>query len=80
MKRLEEDVGWRELNMDLKNEVEMVWSCTVKRSNDNSILRRVIELEVEGRRPVGRPKKTWTKVVKEDIRKLNIMEDNYGRG
>ena len=80
MKRLEEDVGWRELNMDLKNEVEMVWSCTVKRSNDNSILRRVIELEVEGRRPVGRPKKTWTKVVEEDIRKLNIMEDNYGRG
>ena len=29
-----------------------------------------MELEVEGRRPVGRSKKTWSKVVEEDIRKL----------
>ena len=29
---------------------------------------------MEGRRSVGRPKKTWNKVVEEDIRKLNIME------
>ena len=34
---------------------------------------------MEGRRPVGRPKKSWSKVVEEDMRKLNIMED-YGRG
>ena len=34
-----------------------------------------MELEVEGRRPVGRPKKTWSKVVEEDTRKLNITED-----
>ena len=40
-----------------------------------SILRRAIELKVEGRRPVGRPKKTWSKVVEEDMRKLNITED-----
>ena len=32
-------------------------------------------MEVEGRRPVGRPKKTWSKVVEEDTRKLNITED-----
>ena len=34
-----------------------------------------MELEVEARRPVGRPKKTWSKVVKEDMRKLNFMKD-----
>ena len=34
-----------------------------------------MELEVEGRRPVGRPKKTWSKIVEEDMRKLNITED-----
>ena len=34
-----------------------------------------MELEVEGRWPVGRPKKTLSKVVEEDMRKLNIMED-----
>ena len=34
-----------------------------------------MELEVEVRRPVGRPKKTWSKVVEQDMRKLNITED-----
>ncbi len=29
-------------------------------------------VEVEGRRPPGRPKKTWRKVVEEDMRILNI--------
>ena len=49
----------------------------VKRRDGNSILRRVMELEVKGtRRPVGRPKKTWTKVVEEYTRMLfNIPED-----
>ena len=32
-------------------------------------------MEVEGRRPVGRPKKTWSKVVEEDTRKLNITKN-----
>ena len=36
------------------------------------ILRR--EMEMEGRRPVGRPKKTWSKIMKEDMRKLNNTE------
>ena len=49
--------------------------CHVKCRDENSILRRVMELEVEGRRPVGRPKKTWSKIVEEDMRKLNITED-----
>ena len=47
----------------------------VKHRDKNSILRRAMELEVEGRRTVGRPKKTWSKIVEEDMRKLNIMED-----
>ena len=50
------------------------WFGHVKRRDENSMLRRVMELELEGRRPVGRPKKTWSKV-QEDMRKLNIMED-----
>ena len=51
----------------------MVWSC--KHRDENSILRRVMELDLEGRRPVGRPKKTWSKVEEEHMRKLNIKED-----
>ena len=34
-----------------------------------------MELEVEGRMPVGRLKRTWKKLVGEDMRKLNITED-----
>ena len=33
------------------------------------------ELEMEGRRPVGKQKKTWSKEVEGDLRKLNITED-----
>mgnify|MGYP001795091890 FL=1 len=35
-----------------------------------------MELEVEGKSPVGRPKKTWSKVMEEDMKKLNITEDS----
>ena len=42
------------------------WFVHVKRRDENSILREVMELEVEGRRPVGRPRKSWSKVVEED--------------
>ena len=51
------------------------WFNHVKRRDENSILRRAMELEVEGRRPVGRSKKTWNKVVEDDMKKLNITED-----
>ena len=51
------------------------WFGHVKRTGENSLLRRAVELEVEGRRPVVRSRKTWSKVVEEDMRKLNITED-----
>ena len=35
-----------------------------------------MELKVEGRRPVGRSKRTWSKLVEENMRNvLNITED-----
>ena len=51
------------------------WFGHVKRREENNILKRVYNLEVRGRRPVGRPRKTWRKVVEEDMRKLNITEE-----
>ena len=56
--------------------MRLKWFGHVKRRDENSIIRRALELEVEGRRPVDRPKKTWSKVVEEDMRKFkNITED-----
>ena len=45
----------------------MVWSCRVESDGAGG--------ECEGRRPVGRPNKTWSKVVEENMRKLNIIKD-----
>ena len=39
----------------------------------------MMEQEVEGKKPVGRPEKTWSRVVEEDTRKLN-NHGRYGRG
>ena len=58
----------------------LTWFVHVNCRDENSILRRAMELEVEGRRPVGRSKKIWSKVVEENMRKLNIMHRRYGRG
>ena len=58
------------------------WFGHVKRRDENSILRTAMELEEEVRRSVGRPKKTWSKVVEENMRKLNItdMAENRNSG
>ena len=45
------------------------WIGHVKRGDENNILKSVMELEVEGRRPVGRPKKTWSVVVEKGMRR-----------
>ena len=49
--------------------------CCIIRRDENRMLRRAMKLQVEGRRSVGRPEKMWSKVVEEDMGKLNIMKD-----
>ena len=53
----------------------MRWFGHVKRRDEDSILGRAMELKVEGRRPVGSQNKTWSKIMEEDMRKLNITVD-----
>jgi len=45
----------------------------VLQKEDNDCVKKCMEYEVEGARPKGRPKKTWTEIVKKDCqaRKLN---------
>ena len=66
---------WMENLEHRLRKMRLRWLGHVKRRDENSILRRAMELKVDGRRPVGRPKKIWSKVVEEDMRKLNITED-----
>ena len=51
------------------------WFGHVKRMEENSILRRAMNLQLNGRKPVGRPKKTWQACIKEDLTVLNISEE-----
>ncbi len=54
--------------------------CHVKRREDDHVLRRASEREVEGVSLRGRPKKTWKRCVEEDIREMNIREETvYNR-
>jgi len=45
----------------------------VLQKEDNDYVKKCMEYEVQGARPRGRPKKTWTKVVQIDcqVHKLN---------
>ena len=50
------------------------WFGHVRRE-EGHVLRRAVELEVVGKRLVGRPRKTWGQGVEEDLRHLNVRED-----
>ena len=68
--------GWIENLEHRLRKMRLRWFGHVNCRAENSILRRAMALEVEGTvegqtyLPVGRPKKTWSKVVEEDMRKL----------
>ncbi len=59
---------------ELLRKTRLRWFGHVRRREEH-ILRRALNFEVEGRRPPGRPKKTWRKVVEDDMRMLNITEE-----
>jgi len=42
------------------------WYGHVLRKEDNDWMKKCMEYEVDGSRPRGRPKRTWTKVVQKD--------------
>lgn len=51
------------------------WFGHVERAEEGNMLREVGVVRVEGRRPVGRPRKTWRRCVMEDMNSLRIGED-----
>ena len=56
------------------------WFGHVKRRRGEGVLGEVMEMEVPGTRPRGRPRKTWMKNIEEDLHELNLnQEDAYDR-
>ena len=57
------------------------WICgQVIRKSDEDWVKKCMEFRVEGRRPVGRPRRTWLDSVEADMAELEIdREDVYDR-
>jgi len=47
-----------------------------KESEDNDWVKKCLEHEVEGARPRGRPKKTWTEIVEKDCQACNLNRED----
>ena len=52
------------------------WFGHVRRREEDNPMRKVMDLEVDGRRPPGRPRKTWRKTVEEDMRLVGVREED----
>ena len=61
--------------MELLRRRRLRWYGHVRRREEDHVLRRASEMEVDGARPRGRPKKTWITCVRENMREMNICED-----
>ena len=55
-------------------EKRMAWFGHVYRRNEEDPLCRVKNVEASGRRPRGRPKKTWSNCVREDLAAAGVQE------
>ena len=74
-------------SLQIENITEVVrrarlrWYGHVERKDQENWVKRSTQIEVEGNRPAGRPKKTWLQTVKADCKQLKINpKDASNRG
>ena len=70
---VERRCGLAEVSIRLRQR-RLRWFGHVKRATTENIIGEVQHLSVDGRRPTGRPRKTWYGCVKEDLADGNIKE------
>ncbi len=64
------------LIMEKMKEERLRWYGHVVRSKEESIAKRAMRLNTEGKRPRGRPKNRWMDRIKEDMRHDNVVPDD----
>jgi len=47
-----------------------------ERKEDNDWVKKCVEYEVDGARPRGRPKKTWTEIVEKDCQAHKLIRED----
>jgi hypothetical protein len=62
-----------ELEVELRRR-RLRWFGHVARAEEGSVLRLAEVLQVGGRRPPGRPKKTWRRRIQEDMDVLGLED------
>ncbi|KAF7655665.1 hypothetical protein LDENG_00052730 [Lucifuga dentata] len=60
---------------DKVREARLRWFGHVQRRDSEHIGRRMLRLELPGRRPRGRPKRRFMDVVKEDMKLVGVREE-----
>ena len=66
--------------MDVLRKRGLRWFGHVRRRDEDHVLKRALEMDVQGRRPAGRAKKTWMGSVREDMREWNVREEDADDG
>ena len=67
--------GLEQLETEIRRR-RLRWFGHVKRREVGDCLGDVLRMEVDGARPRGRPRKSWRANVKEDLRMLNLREED----
>ena len=65
--------GIPRLETRLRNQ-RLRWFAHILKKPKDSLTLKVYNMNLEGRKPVGRPKKTWKKCVEEDLEILGLEE------
>ena len=66
--------GVKEIETKIRQR-RLQWFGHVRREAEGGVLRLVEEMEVPGKRKVGRPRKTWRDTVKQDLEILRVDEN-----
>ena len=69
-----ERCGVKEIQEKIRQR-RLQWFGHVRREKEGGVVRMVEEMEVPGKRPVGRPRRTWRQIVQQDMEKLGIQEE-----
>ena len=56
-------------------EARLRWYDHIKRRGEYEPLRRALEMEIEGKRRRGRPRKRWMDCIHEDMNHLGMVEE-----
>jgi len=59
---------------DKLRQKRLQWFSHVRSETEGGVLRLVEEMEVRGKRTVGRPRKTWKDIVKRDLELIGVDE------